>query len=180
MKKIIVGFVALVFAVMANQTSAQNFSKGDQFVQAGVGFGSAYIGSGLNRGLPPVHVSYEYGITDKIGVGGLIGTTSARSGKFSGGGEYKYSYTIVGGRVAYHFYEKEKLDLYGGAMLGYNIASVKYKGSHSALVPVAHANGGLAVGAFVGARYFIHEKFHLMAEAGYTISFISVGIGIKL
>lgn len=180
MKKLIFGLAVLGAAVFGSTASAQNFQVGDQFVQAGIGFGSAYIGNGLNGGLPPVHVSYEYGFKEKIGIGGLLGITSAKSGPLFGGGEYKYSYTIVGARGTYHFYEKDKLDCYGGVMLGYNFAKVKYTGNNAFLGNNIAAAGGFAFGGFVGARYFVNEKFHVMAEAGYSIAFISVGAGIKL
>ncbi len=180
MKKLYRLLLLVIVCLTGSGLYAQNFGEGSQFVQAGVGFGSGYIGSGLNGGLPPVHISYEMGITENIGVGGLIGFTTAKSGTLFGGGEYRYSYTVLGARGAYHFYNQDKIDAYGGIMLGYNLASVKYTGNNTFLANSVSAGGGLAYGFFVGGRYFVNDKVHLMAEVGYSIAYISLGAGITL
>lgn len=178
MKKVYLTTLLLLSFVIGSQ--AQLFNEGGLSVQGGIGFGGGYAASGLNRSVPPVHISAEFGISDKIGIGGLVGYTSAESATIPFfGGTYKYSYTIVGGRGMYHFVNNDKLDLYAGAMLGFNVASAKYTGS-SNNAPAAVSNGGLVFGFLGGARLGFSDSFYGFAEAGYSIAYLSVGLGIAL
>lgn len=175
-------FYALVTVAMvaftATNSYSQIFNEGSSFVQGGIGIGSAYTLSGSNLGIPPVHVSYELGIKEKIGVGGLIGFTTANTPTGFGGGEYRFSYIVIGARGLYHAYNEGKIDAYGGLMVGYNIASAKYVGPGE--FPYNGSAGGFTIGAFVGGRYAFNDKFYGMAEIGYSIAWLSVGIGTTL
>ena len=180
MKKLFFATLLLAFVSLGTSLKAQVYEQGQNIIQGGIGFGSAYIGSGLNGGLPPIHASFEHGLKEKIGVGALIGYSTAKSNTIPFfGGEYKYSYLVVGARGAYHFYNEDKIDAYGGLMLGYNIASVKYTGSANGLT-AGNAGGGFAFGAFVGGRYALTDQLHAFGEVGYSIAWLSVGIGYKL
>jgi hypothetical protein len=70
------------------------------------------------------------------------------------GADWTYSYTTIALRGDYHFGKfvpVEKLDLYGGLLLGYSIVSISYPASYGG--PTGTANI-LVWGANVGARYF--------------------------
>lgn len=179
MKKLMA--ILLVFVCFA--TKAQVFEKGVSLLNVGVGFGSPYYGSGSKMTIPPVHASFEYGVTEKIGVGALVGYTSSvwdNSAIWGTGYKLKYSYLIVGARGAYHFVNKEKLDAYGGLMLGYNVASSKWEYPSGGTDPIgSYKAGGLALGAFLGGRYMFTEKIGAFAEIGYSIAWVSVGVTAK-
>lgn len=178
MKKLLLLLVVALFT--SNVAFSQVFEKGDIGAHVGIGFLSPYSYSGSKMGVPPVHASFEYGITDKIGVGALVGYTSSKWDL--GYGTYDFSYIIAGARGSYHFYRTEKLDTYAGLMLGYNIASAKYKESTpSGSVVLADPKvGGFALGAYIGANYMFTEKIGAFAELGYSISWASVGLAVKL
>ncbi len=176
MKKIL-----LVLAILLSfQGFAQSFGKGSTRVHAGIGIGSPYISSGTKMGVPPIHASFELGVTDKIGVGGLLGYTSSSIEEqfFTTSYSWKFSYLIVGARGAYHFLTDDKMDLYGGLMLGYNIANARFESNDSSLnsfvtEPTA---GGVAYGFFAGGRYNLKNNLAVFAELGYSISWISAGV----
>lgn len=188
-KKLLVA--AVLMGLTGLQATAQVFEEGAKFLHVGVGFGSAYAFSGSKMGVPPVHASFEAAITDKIGVGGLVGYSSSTwdYGAFGwSGGKYKYqwnaSYLVIGARGAYHFVDNDQWDAYGGLMLGYNVASLKFKTDdpdwkEPTIGWVEPKVGGVAFGAFVGARYAFSQSSAVFAELGYSIAWVSVGYCAK-
>lgn len=80
--------------------------------------------------LPPISLSYEKAVTDKISVGGIVGYSSSQYNYGFGGSSYKwkYSYLFIGLRGNYNFATTEKFDPYAGLTLGYNIVGVKSPG----------------------------------------------------
>ena len=133
--------ITLVIALMAMSlfgANAQVFEQGKGNLNFGVGFGSPFIYSGSKSTLPPISLSYEHGVSEKIGIGGLIGYAASsyefqtynldpNSSALYTNIKTTYSYFIIGARGNYHFVNKDNLDVYAGAMLGYNVASAKTK-----------------------------------------------------
>ncbi|MEZ4800516.1 MAG: outer membrane beta-barrel protein [Flavobacteriales bacterium] len=170
----------LIAAFVSTAAFSQTFEQGSNRLHLGVGFGSAYAISGATSYTPPIHLSFEHGISEKIGVGALIGYTGAKT-TVPFFGDIKYSYIIVGARGQYHFLSEDKYDVYGGAMLGYNIASVKWDNNTTSTFGVEPtAASSVAFGAFVGGRYNFSEKLAVFGELGYSIAWISAGICFNL
>jgi len=168
----LVSFMVLFVLFGASRSFGQAFEQGDKLLNIGVGLGSQFMASGA-KGTPPVGLSLEFGVSDKISVGAYAGYAGAKVE--TGFGDWKYNYIIVGGRGSYHFdFGVENLDPYAGALLGYNIASV----STDSNLPTASA-GGFIWGAHAGARYFFSPKFGAFAEVGYGIAWLNVGVALK-
>jgi len=177
MKKVV--FI-LALAVTAMGAKAQVFEKGTNMVNLGVGFGTALGGLGTAR--PAISASYEHGLWDiggpgVISLGGYIGNTGYKYKHL--GGNYKWNYTIVGARAAYHyngFSNAEKFDLYGGLMLSYNIVSYSESGG-----PGLSNNygSGLGLTGFLGGRYLFTDNIGAFAELGYGVSVLNVGVSFK-
>lgn len=183
-------FFLILFAaslLSTNQVNAQtitagnpNFSKGQWDVNAGVGLIRTFYGS--HRGVvPPVSVSAEVGVTDNISVGGYIGYTSTkdRFGFLDDFDVVKYSFLIIGARGSYHFNVWDKMDTYGGLMLGYAVASAKWDSSNPYLEDASFAASGLSLSAYIGGRYDINENIGAFAEIGYGISVLTLGATMK-
>jgi hypothetical protein len=189
--KRLLAFVVLFICGASLTVGAQHiFSKGDQAVNLGLGIGSYYGGDGYTGSIPPLSVSYEKGIIDglldgkgSIGVGGYLGY-SANKWETSINGDtygYKYSYMMIGARGAFHYQFVDKLDSYGGLMLGYNVVGSKYFGTDlGSYKPEASSASGIGYSAFVGARYHFSDKFAAYGELGYGISALELGISIRL
>lgn len=177
---------AVLTAFCAGSATAQLFEEGNSYLHIGAGIGSPYAYSGSKMGVPPLHVSFEKAVSDRIGVGGLVGYTSSKWDQdffgFGAGSTYEYSwnfsYLIIGARGAYHFVDNDRFDAYGGLMLGYNIASAKFETNDpdytEGFFPEPSV-GGVAFGAFVGGRYALGESSAIFAELGYNISWLSLG-----
>ena len=172
-----VAFSMLVALMSATALKAQ--TKGDNVVGFGIGFGgtiySGYYGSGISR-IPTLSVNYEHFIVDNlwdenssIGVGGILGYASASTDY------WKSSNIIIGGRGALHYQFTDKLDAYTGLMLGYDVASFKWKGFDYG----SSSAGGFTYSWFLGGRYYFSDTFAAFAELGYGIAVFNVGVAMK-
>ena len=184
MKKIL--FLLVVVSITSTLMYGQDsmFKKGDKDLNIGIGLGSTlYTGSLYKASVPPVSASFEVGIKDNvltkgsIGIGGYLGYTAYKWTYLDWG--YKYSSFIIGPRGVFHYPLVKKLDTYTGIFLGYNIISSKEFGVSNGY-PYNASGGTVAWSWFIGARYYLKDKFGFMAELGYGISWINLGITLKL
>ncbi len=198
MKKIIFSF--LVCLTITAQ--AQSYEQKQVDFNFGVGLGNTYLYSGNYFGpgfsyhsLPLINISGEYGITDAIGIGGVLGfstATSTYSGSYFNGPNgysytdtYRWSFTIIGVRGAYHFAElidNDKLDLYAGAMLGFNWSKAKYTSTdpyHPYAYNYKTSGIGLAYSVFAGCRYRFTDNLGVFGELGYGVSILNIGLTYK-
>jgi len=188
MKKIFALLLLAIFALPFAKAQENVFAVGDKVVNLGIGFGSVlYSGLGYKTSVPPVSISFEKGIKDGIlekgvlGIGGYLGY-SANKWEYTGfGGSYgwKYSNLILGARGVLHYPLVDKIDTYAGVLLGYNIATSKEIGTTTGYVD-PYTGGGLVLSGYVGGRYYFTDKFAGMAELGYGITWLNIGLAIKL
>lgn len=171
-----------VFSLPFLTAQESTFNLGDNVVNLGIGLGgSSYIGTYYKTTFPPLSISFERGIKDQIlekgviGVGGLL-AYSAHKWE-SGGWGWKYTNLIIGARGSFHYPLVDKLDTYAGLVIGYNIVSIKEFGYTTGIEP--GSNAGLIASGFIGARYYFSEKLAAMAELGYGISVLNIGIAFK-
>ena len=185
MKKLMILFVAVMFSLTQLVAQESTFSKGDKVLNIGIGLGSTlYTGSYYKGQVPPLSVSYEVGVVDEvlekgsIGVGGYLGYSSYKYQYLDWG--WKYSNIIIGARGSFHYPLVDKLDTYTGLLLGYNISSSKEFGSINPAFDYSSSAGGLQTAWFLGGRYYFKETFAVMAELGYGISYLTLGISLKM
>jgi hypothetical protein len=201
MKKIILA----VLVCLSISTQAQSYKQGQIDFNVGMGLGNTFMharsygyGYGYSyRSIPTFNASGEYAVTNAIGVGGYLAYTSLKqtytSSWYHSNGNYyaytdqfKWSFFIIGARAAYHFDEFikiDKLDVYSGLMLGYNIARVTYTSSDASRNGIAYygsSYGGLAWSLFAGARYRFTDKIGAFVELGYGVTVLNLGLNIKL
>lgn len=185
MKRLIVISVAALLFVATGRGQESLFVNGEKVVNIGIGLGSAlYTGTYYKGTVPPLSVSFEKGIKDNvlekgvIGVGGYVGYSAYKYEYLDWG--YKYSNIILGGRGTFHYPLLEKLDTYTGVLLGYQILTHKEFGDWGTGTPYNAASGGLIWSWYAGGRYYFNEKMAAMAELGYGISYLTLGISMKI
>jgi len=183
MKKNLILTAAILCIALA--VDAQNtFNKGDKVVNLGIGFGNAlYSGSGYTSKVPPISASFEMGIVDNlfdekssIGVGGYLGYTSAKWEYYDWG--YKYTDIIIGVRGALHYQLVDKMDTYTGLLIGYDIVSAKEFGTTLGY-DYSSSTSGLTWSYFLGARYYFNDNIGAMAEVGFGIAYLNLGVTFK-
>jgi hypothetical protein len=94
----------------------------------------------------------------------------------------KWHYTVLGVRSAYHYngLNVEKLDLYGGVMLSYNILSYSYSDIGGYNFSGSGSYGStVGFSLYVGARVFFTDNLAVLAELGYGVAYLNVGIAAK-
>lgn len=177
MKKLLLVMLVAIFSLTQLIAQESTFNKGDKALNLGVGFGSTYYGSFYSSHTPALSASFEVGVKDgvlekgSIGVGGYIGYSSATWTNY-----YKTSNIIIGARGSFHYPLVDKLDTYTGLLLGYNIYSYKYE---SGYFGGGATSSGLTLAWFAGARYYFTDKFAVLGEIGYGISYLTLGVSLK-
>ncbi len=142
----------------------------------------------------PLCLKYEYGVTEKIGIGG---TFTYSSGSVSWPiqdinpntgnpetyqGTEKLTWLSVMVRANYHFVNTDKLDVYAGIGVGYNSLKFSYSDNDpndagSAFVtpnflPVSYEGS-------IGLRYYFTPNIGVYGEVGYGVAYIQAGLAIK-
>lgn len=186
MKKIFL--LTAVVTLLTGLLNAQDavFSKGDKVLNLGLGLGnSLYHGRYYTGQIPPLSASLEFGVADNvidekglIGVGPYLGYTSYKYQVQDWG--WKYSNLILGAKGNFHYQFVDKLDTYAGILLGYNVATSKEFGVITPGYDYSYSAGGLIYGGFIGARYYFRDSFGVMGEAGYGLTYLTLGISLKL
>ncbi len=175
------------------RTSQAQYDIGDNVLNVGVGLGSTLLGgySGYNSSqTPAIGLSFEHGTWELgdgiVSLGGFLGYKSIKDEYqyLSYKQTWKWTYTIIGIRGAYHFpLDNEKLDLYLGAMLSYNILNFKYTDTDPSYNSSFDYSGGYGSAAgftgFGGIRYYLSDNFGLNAELGYGIAYLTLGVSFK-
>jgi hypothetical protein len=181
MKRILLISLLLVIAVSLS-FSQMAYKMGDQVVNLGIGLGG--FAGAYGSGGVAITGGYEYGVTENISLGGVLGYSSSSNDYFDG--SYKYTYFLIGARGAYHLdlLHNPKIDTYGGILLGYNIVSNSWTynngyGSFGYYSPSA-SSSYLELGLFVGGRYYFDPHWAVQAELGYGLGILNIGIAYKL
>jgi hypothetical protein len=186
MKKIALLFVIVFSMPFLTRAQEPAIELDNQFVNFGLGLGSVrWVGSGYSTVLPPLSVSYEKIIRDEIldvgfiGIGAYLGFSSYKW-EYSWFGEnwgWRYTTIIPGVRGSFHYPIIDGIDTYTGLMLGYEIVSSRAIGT----AEFGSATGSrLTYAWYVGGRYFLSDNFMLMAELGYGITYLNIGVALKL
>jgi hypothetical protein len=183
MKKTVFSFLALIATINLIGQDIR-FSESDKVINVGVGFGqNIYMGSAYSTMILPISASLEIGLIDdlldvenlNLGVGGYVGFLTTRQ-KFSQTSGLDNTDIIIGGRGALHYPLVDKLDTYLGLMLGFRL----YSESTFGVAPSWNKTGArVGYNWFIGGRYYFTENLGLMAELGYGVSYINIGLAVK-
>lgn len=165
--------------------------KGDKVLNLGIGLGGKLPYSRLSKlTIPPIPISFEYVIKDDLfdgkvalGCGGFIGYSASKQtlSYYSSYGKEIESRLIIGVRGYVHYTFVDKLDTYTGMSLGYK--SVKTKLSESSYPDsypdTKSTEGTPTLNVFAGCRYFFNDKIAGMAELGWGVSILNLGLAMK-
>jgi hypothetical protein len=190
MKKLCILFFSLVFLLPVSAQES-TFNKGDLVTNLGLGLGSRlYYGSYYKTTIPRISVSAEKGIVDGIldkgviGVGGYLGLSQSKWEYNYWGASYGTRYTsiVIGPRGAFHYPIIDKLDTYAGLMLGLNVQLTNDFGANNSESGINAPDGNISFVSswFLGGRYYLTDNIAAMGELGVGISYLTIGVAIKL
>jgi hypothetical protein len=183
--------ILCAFLAFPALSTAQSFDTGDNVLGLTFGIGGHYTasGSGYSSQSPAIGLFYEHGMPweagpGTIGLGGYVGykTLRYKSVVFPFTYDWRWNYTILGVRGAYHYEFLENLDTYGGLMLSYHIVSFSDKSFSESGYYYVYTGGsasGVDLSLFLGGRYYFSEKFGALLELGYGIAYLNLGLAYK-
>jgi hypothetical protein len=183
-----IAILAIMVICMPQIMHAQEpaIDLGNKFLNLGLGIGSVrYSGTGYSGTIPPLSISYENIIRDEIlekgfiGVGAYLGFSSYKWDYWFGDWGYRYTTVIPGARASFHYPVIDKLDSYTGLMLGYQIVSAREVGTVTPGLYRA-SSSGFMWSWYAGGRYFLTDKFILMGEIGYGITYLNIGVALNI
>ncbi len=159
-------FVAAALSLSAQKAFAQ-YEKGDKILNLGIGGG----GYGFYGGGFAVGGSFEAGIHEFISVGAQADIRFYNYGYLLGPSS-NYVALPIAARGSYHygkhFLKIDKLDLYAGPMLGFNIDGNEY-----------YTTSPLVIGVFAGARYYFKPAMGGFVEFAGGTNAIPAKVGIS-
>ena len=186
-KKFLLTVAVILLSTLYTSAQESTFNQNDNVVNLGIGFGGNlysgawYRDSDYSR-KPVLTLSYErciignlFNEQSAIGIGGLVGYTSAKYGNSTYG--WTSTDIMIGARGAFHYAFVDNLDTYAGIMAGYNVNTWKWHGTWDN--SRSSASSGLTYTAFAGARYYFANSIAVFAELGYGYNVINAGISLK-
>lgn len=184
--KTLAAILLLALPLSLTPVTAQVFDEGDLVISAGFGLGATYytFGTYYKTTVPPVFLAGDYCLREdlgpgNLGVGGIIAYSAYKYEPSFVDWGWKYTTLIIGARGSYHFTDLvDKLDLYGGIVLGAKIVSDKSFGEYPGYGYSTNSSG-VVYDMFAGARYFFADNFGVMGELGYGIAWLKIGVSLK-
>ncbi|GAF04353.1 outer membrane beta-barrel protein [Saccharicrinis fermentans] len=188
---IIISTLSLFLLTMASHAQPLTFEKQDIGIAVGV---PSMNDNTYTSQSPAITLHYEYGLSDKIGVGyiGVGGLLSIAGGEYTNtflnpNPSVDFSQTLIGPRAVYHFDMVEltnndqwsNIDVYSGAFVGLKFESIKYTDPNTEK-NIKDRKTKLANDLFAGIRYGFNQNIGAFAEIGFGVSYFSVGASWRL
>ncbi|MEK7253854.1 MAG: hypothetical protein AAB316_03860 [Bacteroidota bacterium] len=166
----------------------RDYKKGRTDLTFLTGVLPTFLMDGAKINIPPMSVGVERMLSENISIGVQMGhssSTTRNESVFEESKRYRNSFYFVGIRSAAHCNcRMDNLDIYGGAMLGYNLSLISVEnGSFGELeehLGIKEKEGKVTYSAFLGVRYACSKKLTLVGEFGYGISIIQLGFGYQI
>lgn len=204
----------LAFGISTQSAKAQVFEEGVSITTLGYGFPN-FSGVWLNvwaldnesasqSSFGPLHLKYEYGITDKLGIGASVNLSTTKvtnpytrtvynpSKGTSTDVDYEeiVRFRSINAliRLNYHFLDHDKVDFYSGLGVGFNKNSFKFESTDpdtdvdSELDDLNLLVNVIPIGyeATLGLRYLFSDNVGAYIELGWAKSLFQVGLTVKL
>ncbi|MGB0525829.1 MAG: hypothetical protein ACPGJS_22810 [Flammeovirgaceae bacterium] len=144
----------------------------------------------------PVHISAEYGFSEKFSGGLYVGYSHQEVAWLTSHDEevggnavefgWEQEFIIIGVRSSYHFNggKKTKFDPYVSGMIGYNIAGVElgFSGENelNGLGTVGGQVSSINYSVNLGMNYMFSDNIGVFAEVGYGVALANVGLTLGM
>lgn len=185
--------VLIILLLVINSVSkGQVYSKEMSMMSAGIGVPNElkriFSSVGLEaKGSPVFQLGYEHGLTDELSGGVVVAYATASYisteeiytgvpfwySSYTKEVTNKWKFIILGIKGDYHF-AMEKVDAYGGAMIGYASITEDSDGVKSDVA------SGLVYFPHVGIKYPFTPQISAYAELGYGISILNFGMSVSI
>lgn len=160
--------------------------KDRMVLNLGVGVGNLiYPGTGFTAKIPTLSASFEYCIIghvfdDKssIGIGGYFGFTGATyTAPAPSACQWNYTSWVLAPRGYFHYQFVDRLDTYACTTVGYEISVISSNGNCTDEAP-SHPST-ISWSGCLGVRFYFTPALAAMAEVGYGISYLNLGLAFS-
>jgi hypothetical protein len=190
MKKLLI-FTILSFITLSTAFSQTTFKTGDVEFATGIGIFNTFAKDDATTVVPPISARIGVRLNPKFSMAAYAAySVSEINNQVLADGsirDLENEFLMLGLRAAAHANPRPNLDIYGGAVIGYNIPTVteNINGAPKSAGDDAPsfsrpAENEFTYSAFVGAAYYPKERIGVFAEVGYGISILSTGITLKI
>lgn len=188
MKKI--ALLSCIFMLFLTAAQSQvKFQAGDIEFSTGIGLFPTYAKDKAQSLVPPISARLDIRLGNKFTLGAYAAYSayerlqiSLPDGSIQ---DLSSKTTILGLRAAAHHSPLDNWDVYGGAMLGYNMPEVEKTITEEKILNEdgpsfsRPAENTFTYSAFLGAAYYPTKKLGLFAEVGYGISIFTTGMSFR-
>jgi hypothetical protein len=187
------------------QSEEKCYDENTRILNFGIGLGGSYYGGYRGnqysyRSIPYMNLSYEQAYPKKLGpgflgIGAYLGYSSATA-RYDGlmldfnGPKYYYEHKwrniVVAARGVYHWdvLNAKNAEVYGGLILGLRFQTYSFNSDMPEANKQQYRYSGSSIwptySLFAGARWYFVPKVAVFGEAGFGISYLNVGISLKL
>ena len=189
-------FVTFTVLAISNNSNAQAFEEGVSMASLGFGFPNlsatwmktySIMDADIQQSsFGPLHLKFEYGLTDKLGIGASFSFTSASITEEVWDYTEKISFNSFKAliRLNYHYLDHDKVDFYTGIGMGYNRNNFKFETTNPSLdidEEVAILNQlynviPLGFESTIGLRYLFTDNIGAYMELGWSKSLMQFGV----
>lgn len=178
---------------------ASAFGQGKSIISVGYGFPN--IGKAIFNvydiytdfkvtGIGPMHLKYEYGVSDKIGMGLSVNLVTSKvswmePGYYNDSISYEHrikstAYSILA-RMNIHFATQAKIDPYWGFGLGYSGRKWTYSTDDPNDLNAVSLKNLIPLGfeSTIGCRFYFTDNIGAYLEAGFSKSIVQGGLVAK-
>lgn len=165
--------------------------RGQFEIQAGIGLMSTFVSPNASTRILPVNVVLNYRVNKAFNLGAYFGHSSYEFNDINNDKDHptdvdnlylRNDFYLVGLRAEGHF-NRERVDFYGGAMLGYNFSRINTNIEDSKNRPegieIAEDSAIFTYSGYVGLKYALTPKVGVYGEIGYGVSLITVGASYR-
>jgi opacity protein-like surface antigen len=187
MKKTLSLAILLLGSTIVCFSQNAQFQKGQKEIQAGISFLQVrelplYDNAGIYKAtfkFPQPFLSFDYGITDAISLGGYVTSAKGQSSNLAIHQE-TFSFTNIGVRGLYHVDVHELFDIYGGVGIGSQSLKSTVTDYFFDEPPFSYSKNYLTLQAIGGGRYRFADTVGAFLELSYgTTSLVNIGLNLK-
>lgn len=185
--KLLLLTITLCAFLSPQNATAQKYKVDKWEARAAIGLLPTFVKDHVKSELQPISFELRYRANKKMSIGLLLGNSVSQSHQTHHTGETRMvrnHFKMAALRGAVHSSPFEKLEMYGGMLLGYTSNNVDYTNTSEekeevSYFPVQKTRDGIFFSAFIGSSYKVGDNVRLFGELSYGLSIASVGVSVS-
>lgn len=182
--------IATLSFAQRNTSADYELGAGTFEFKAGIGLMSTFVSINSKSEVPPVSFVLNYKIKQHFSIGAYLGYSSTgyknTPEEWNDNPERLFltnDFYLTGLRAEGHW-NQDRIDFYGGAMLGYNFSKINTnitdKNDRPEGITIKEDSSMITYSGYMGLRYAATPKLGIYGELGYGASLVNLGVSFRL